>query len=184
MDTARLTEIARSLVDASSRRGFLWTFGAALGFASLRLSGGVYARSKHRKRKKRRKRCKSCGPCQRCRRGTCKPKPDGTACGACRACRTGACVSAPGATCGSGGTCLGNESCAQICDPSQANSCPPGCFCGGNADGPGTCFLNPGAVCDHPQRCSSTAGCPPGESCFIVGCLDASDQRCLPLCPV
>jgi hypothetical protein len=141
----------------------------------------VVGRNKKNK-KKRHKRCRSCGPCQRCRKGRCMPQSNGTPCGACQTCQNDACVLTPGAACGSGGQCLANGSCALVCDLSQIGSCPAGCFCGGNVDGPATCFREPGAVCDEPHACAVTATCPPGRSCFSVQCAITFDHRCLPLC--
>jgi hypothetical protein len=152
--------MTRSLSVASSRRSVLTRIaGAAVAAAAMRLPSVASAK------KKRKKSCKGrCGPCEKCVRGKCKPK-------------------ALGATCGDGGICLTNGSCARDCAGNL--ECGPDCTCGGNVEFGANCIVSPlFNSCDLLQACTSTTECPQGHQCEAVSCNGVPAIRCLPLCQV
>jgi hypothetical protein len=131
--------------------------------------------------------CGSCGANQACQGGSCVCTAQccaDTDCGACAACQNGACVTTSGAACGSGGTCLANRSCAVTCDSTGQGPCPGDCSCILTLDGQFQCFPNTTDPCSLTQQCSSTAECPPGQSCLGIDCPFLLGHRCAPLCTV
>jgi hypothetical protein len=139
--------------------------------------------------------CGSCAAGQVCVSGTCcTPEPVTDTCavdcgftGCPRRCgsvtTTGACGTVA-CTCPSGEECLGNNSCAQTCEPTTSN-CPSNCGCSGSTEGPGHCYA--GSYCNlSTQVCTNTSDCPLGHSCQKTMCgpgpTGSPENRCWPLC--
>lgn len=158
MDANRFYSLSRSLIAAPSRRAMLGgTLGGTLG-SLLHLAG-----SEGKGEKKKGKKCKGAANC-----------PGGTKnCG-------GACVphDACCPSCTTGFTCLSNGSCGHAC----AGTCPATCgACNSNAEGQAFCIA-PGDCQKVGQACASTAECPQGQQCQLIGSCGFSDLRCVPLC--
>lgn len=175
MDTRTFDTVTRSLIPAgsssTSRRGMIRLLGGLALGAPLGLLGLQSVDAKCRKK---------CGPCKRCKRGTCKPKPAGTACAG-GTCQGGICVPAatPPLVCPSG-TFAVAERCAPNCGaPCEAR----GGVCAVTIEGFTTCVPDIAACTAIPQACSAHAECGAQELCAQVGCgpNNTIENRCVPL---
>jgi hypothetical protein len=185
MDHSQFDRLTRALVMGSSRRDLLLGFAsAAVGLIATRFTSNVDAKKKHTKKHNKQQKQQqtpvtppvdppATSP------ETCTPSCGGRTCGGGDGCG-GSC-----GTCAAGQLCLDNGSCATTCDVLGGVGCPAGCSCPpsvGVATGNCTEFVV--ACTDIPQVCTSSAECPPGQSCQSTGCVSGGqfENRCIPLC--
>jgi hypothetical protein len=184
MDGQRFDEIARALVNGSSRRGLLKGIGGLIGVAAgLAGAGEAAARLAPRKCRNQGSRCKGnddccagtccdrvcCGDGGTCVDGTCvepecsetRPCPDlGNLCWP-DVCVDGSCTQLPldcddGNPCTDDGYCDPDVGCVHL--PRLAGSACPGGYC----DAQGTCL----APCSDASQCPP----PPDDPCLVAVC--------------
>jgi hypothetical protein len=168
MDAKRFDALTRMLAGIASRR-------RALAGAAPLLLGGVTAilGLAEAGGKKGKKKCKRCGACQRCKKGTCKPKPNGTACGSAgQICQGGGCQCPEGEK-DCQGACVPDTQCCPS-DCNDDNACTTG-FCV-----QGTCFYEMAdndSSCDGTGRCLNGV-CNPRPTCTPQDGACSSNEEC------
>ena len=178
MDESRFDFATQRVHDLLTRRRTLGTL-AALSLGTALLADDADAKKKKKKKKQKGKpstttttppqpQCTNCTLCEKCVNGSCQPLADGEACGTGGVCFDGACAK----RCANFGDCV---------SPNHSISCqiPRGTTL------PAICTL-PDSVPCNAAECSSTAQCPSGEICGIVGCGSpegpvSGSLRCLPI---
>lgn len=179
MDESRFDKTAQRVSDLLSRRRTLGTL-ATLGLGAGLLFDDAGAKKKKKKKNKGKgtssttttvppqRQCTNCALCERCVDGSCQPLADGEACGTGGVCFEGACAK----------RCTTFNDCAS---PNHSISCqtPLGTTL------PQICTLPDSAPCNA-ATCGTTAQCPSGEICGIVGCGTpegpvGAGRRCMPI---
>jgi hypothetical protein len=196
VDADRFEDLIRSFPLATSRRGVLAGLTSGLLAVAPFGLGSEDAATKKRKHKKKKKK-KRCTPS--CSGKVCGDDSCGGLCGRCDATQTcqggncacpagtkpcgGACV--PSAACcpicNVGQSCLGNGSCATVCD--ELADCPcADAECALSTEGTRHCTL-PMAAGNCQTLCDSSADCPPGRQCQeFASEICPPFQRCVALC--
>jgi hypothetical protein len=159
MDVERFDHWTRTISAHLTRR----TLAGALGLGALAVPGLTAAK----KKRKHKKTCKHCGPCRSCKKGTCKPKADGTACS--------------GGSCCSGVCSTEKQEVGSDCDQ-DSDCCSDYCRTSTFADDPvNTCAANcRGKACTTEDGCCRGFSCASGRcgGCKDFGAPCASDAEC------